>query len=180
VRCDSLSLYVVLRFRRSLLYPTSCPALEVVIHCSCLLVACFFALPPFSGARSVICHKAPCCQHVVMIHCLFFNFVEPFDWVLLKGSGDEFCGPLPALFQVEAYRLPTVSLPSFPAICLLKVCMEISSLPLPPSLVCFHRSCPLFCMLVFSSLFIVQVFFVCLQCGRESVCAGGYAGLSQM
>jgi hypothetical protein len=78
VRCDSLSLYVVLRFRRLALKPTSCPALEVVIHCTCLLGACFFALPPFSGARSVICHWAPCCQHVVMVQ--FFSFADPFDF----------------------------------------------------------------------------------------------------
>jgi hypothetical protein len=42
--------------------------------------ACFFALPPFSGARSVICQPAPCYQHVVMVRCLFYNFAELFDF----------------------------------------------------------------------------------------------------
>jgi hypothetical protein len=50
-----------------------------------------------------------------MVCCLFFNFAEPFGLVLLTGSGDELCGPLPALFQVAAYCQPTVGLPAFPA-----------------------------------------------------------------
>jgi hypothetical protein len=54
--------------------------LEVPIHCTCLLGACFFASPPFSGARSVIRQSAPCYQNVVMVHCLFFNFAEPLDF----------------------------------------------------------------------------------------------------
>jgi hypothetical protein len=49
-----------------------------------------------------------------MVCCLFFNFAEPFGLVLLTGSGDELCGPLPALFQVAAYHLPAVSLSAFP------------------------------------------------------------------
>jgi hypothetical protein len=36
-------------------------------------------------------------------------------WVLLTGSGNEFCDPLPALLQGVAYHLPSVNLPSFPA-----------------------------------------------------------------
>jgi hypothetical protein len=36
---------------------------------------------------------------------------------------------------------------------------------------------PLFCVLVFSSLFIFQFFFFCR--GERSLCPGGYAGLSQ-
>jgi hypothetical protein len=60
----------------------------------------------------------------------------------LTGSGDAFCGPTPALFQAAAYHPPTVGLLAFPAVCLLKVYMEISSLFLPPSPVCFQ---PLLC-----------------------------------
>jgi hypothetical protein len=78
-------------------------------------------------------------------------------WVLLTGS-DELCGLLPALLQVLAYHPPTVGLPAFPAICLLIVHMEISSLPLSPSLVYFQHSHPLCWVLIFSSLFIVQFF----------------------
>jgi hypothetical protein len=47
---------------------------------ACFLGACFFASLSFSGAKSVIHQLAPCCQHVVMICCLFFKFAEPFDF----------------------------------------------------------------------------------------------------
>jgi hypothetical protein len=40
----------------------------------------FLCLAPFSGTRSVFCQLAPCCQCVVMVCCLFFNFVELFDF----------------------------------------------------------------------------------------------------
>jgi hypothetical protein len=59
--------WLVLRFRRSALWPTN-SCLELGFHCVGLLGACFFALPPFSGARSVICQPAPCCQ-CVMLFC---------------------------------------------------------------------------------------------------------------
>jgi hypothetical protein len=36
-------------------------------------------------------------------------------WMLLTGSGDEFCGMLSALFQAVAYHLPFVSPSAFPA-----------------------------------------------------------------
>jgi hypothetical protein len=57
--------------------------------------------------------------------------------------------------------------PSFLAICLLIVHGEISSLPLPSSLVHCQSSCLLYCVLVFSSLFIVHFFFF-LQGGAQS------------
>jgi hypothetical protein len=53
--------------------------------------------------------------------------------------------------------------PSFLAICLLIVHGEISSLPLPSSLVHCQSSCLLYCVLVFSSLFIVHFFFFCKE-----------------
>jgi hypothetical protein len=78
--------------------------------------------------------------------------------MLLTGSGDELCGPLSALFQAAAYYQPTVDLSAFSAICLLKVPMEISSLLLPPSLVCLEHPAPLLCVpfqfLVYCSVFI--------------------------
>jgi hypothetical protein len=49
-------------------------------------------------------------------------------WVLLMGLGDDIRCLLPALPQAMAYHPPHVSLPAFQAICLLKVCMEISNL----------------------------------------------------
>jgi hypothetical protein len=77
--------------------------------------------------------------------------------MLLTGSGDEICEPISALFQAVAYHWSGVSLSAFPAICLLKVHVEISSLLFP--LLWCTASCLLCCMFVFSSLFIVQCFF---------------------
>jgi hypothetical protein len=79
-------------------------------------------------------------------------------WVLLTGSGDELCGPLPALFQTVAYHPPTVSPPAFPALVYWKF-MQISA-PCPLSFSgVLSASCPLCCVLVFSSLLIVLFFF---------------------
>jgi hypothetical protein len=61
------------------------------------------------------------------------------------------------------------------SLCLLKVCVEISSLLLPLSLVQLQHPCPFCCVFPFSSLFIVQFFFFC----RAAISPGGYAGLSQ-
>jgi hypothetical protein len=80
---------------------------------------------------------------------------------MLTVSGDELCGLLPTLLQAADYHLHTVGYPAFPAICLLIVHTESSSLPLSPSPVCFQQSLPLHCALVFSSLFTIQFgFFV--------------------
>jgi hypothetical protein len=35
-------------------------------------------------------------------------------WMLLSGSGDELCDPLPALLWGVAYGPPALSLPAFP------------------------------------------------------------------
>jgi hypothetical protein len=94
-------------------------------------------------------------------------------WMLLTGSGEEFYGPLHTLFQAAAYHPPTVGTPAIPAICLLKVWVEIRSSPssllqcafrVPtPSAVCwFSVHC-----LIFSFFF--KFFY------RGSVCSGGYA-----
>jgi hypothetical protein len=61
--------WLVLRFWRSALWPTSRPALELGFHCVGLLGACFFALCPFSGARSEIHQPALCCQRVMLVCC---------------------------------------------------------------------------------------------------------------
>jgi hypothetical protein len=105
----------------------------------------------------------------VMVHCMFFNFVEPFDfWCCSLFQEMNFvvcCLPCFRLWPCSD------SLPAFQAICLLIVCMEIRSLTLPLSLVHFHRSCPFHCVLVFSALFIVQVFLFSF-CGRVSLPRG--------
>jgi hypothetical protein len=75
-------------------------------------------------------------------------------WVLLTGAGDEPYGPPPALLQAAAYQQPAVSTPVFPAICLLIVHTEISSLLFLPSLVSFQQPHNLCHGLVFSSLLV--------------------------
>jgi hypothetical protein len=72
--------WLILRFRRSALWPTSCPALELGFHCFGLLGAYFFASHPFSGARSEIHQPALCCQRIVVVCWLFFNFAVSFDF----------------------------------------------------------------------------------------------------
>jgi hypothetical protein len=61
-------------------------------------------------------------------------------------------------------------------LCLLKVHLEINSLPLLPPLVCLDTPPPhLCCVFLFISLFIIQFFFAV----QGSVCPGGNGGLSQ-
>jgi hypothetical protein len=62
--------------------------------------------------------------------------------VLLTGSGDELCDPLTSVSGLSL----TCSQPScLSSVCLLILCTEINSLPLPPSLVHFQCACPLCC-----------------------------------
>jgi hypothetical protein len=78
-------------------------------------------------------------------------------WVLLTGSGDKFCGPLPALLQGVVYHWLAVSLPTFPAL-FTDSSAEISSLLLPLSQLYFQQSHLFCCVLDYNSLFIVQFF----------------------
>jgi hypothetical protein len=78
--------------------------------------------------------------------------------VLLTGSGDELCSLLPALFQAVAYHPPAVGLPAFPAICLLIVLAEISSLLLLPS----AEFLPFLLYASFQFIVYCSVVFVCV------------------
>jgi hypothetical protein len=40
----------------------------------------FLCLTPFFWGRVSVLPEAPCCQRVVMVRCLFFNFAEQFDF----------------------------------------------------------------------------------------------------
>jgi hypothetical protein len=76
---------------------------------------------------------------------------------------------------------PTCCCPSYhSSLCSLKVRVEISSLPLPLSPMC-TAPCPLCCIFLLSSLFIIQflfIYFFCVGQWSQSV-QGSYAGLSQ-
>jgi hypothetical protein len=97
-----------------------------------------------------------CCDGLLIIF-QFFSVV--WLWILLTESGDELCGLLPALFQTEAYHLPTVGPSAFPAFVYWKFMWRSASCPCPFSSV-LRAPHPLCWVFLFSSLFIVQGFFV--------------------
>jgi hypothetical protein len=155
-------MWFVLRFCRSALWPISCPALELGFCCVGLLGACFFASPPFSGARSEICQPALCCQCVMLVCWLLFNFAMSFDF--------ECCSLAQDMRFVDRY-LPYFRHGLSPThclhfclsnLCLLKVPAEISSLLLP-LLQCAQNTPTTLLSVLFSSLFINQFFFFFLQ-----------------
>jgi hypothetical protein len=87
---------------------------------------------------SLFLGPSPCCQHVVMVFCLFFNFVEPFDFGCCSLA-QEISFVVMFLPYFRQWLITSCCFSS----CLLRVPIEISSLPLPPSLVCFQHSSPL-------------------------------------
>jgi hypothetical protein len=144
VRCCSLSLNAALRFRRSALWFTSCPALEVDFCCAYLLGFPrwgLISLPHPLSLGQAQCSVSPLCCQCYESSLLVVLFCEAvWLWVLLTGSGDDLCDLLPALLHGLA-PLPSC-LFSF---CLLIVCTEINSLLLPLSLVYFQHSWFLCC-----------------------------------
>jgi hypothetical protein len=143
-------------------------------HCVGLLGVCFFALPPFSGVRSVICQPAPCCQCVTMVCWLFFNFAVSFDFGCCSLTQEmSFVGHyLPYFRQWLIIQMLSAFLPFQPlfteSLCRnqLLVHHPFSGAPLAtPSL---------FCVLVFSSLFIVQGFFLSAQKAMLVYSRGGW------
>jgi hypothetical protein len=77
----------------------------------------------------------------------YFKFCSVVSlWMLLTGSGDKVCGPLPALFQAVAYHLPAVSPSVFPAFVYWKFTWRSASC-LSPLIQCFFsNSAPLLCV----------------------------------
>jgi hypothetical protein len=130
-----------------------------------LLGACFFALPPCSGARSVISQLAPCCQSVVMVCWLFLNFAVSFDFG---------CFSLAQLMNfVEcylpgfraAYHCPTVGSFAFPHFVYWMFTWRLVPCP-SPLLQCTystppHLLCVSFQFLVYFSIF----YFFCMGQG---------------
>jgi hypothetical protein len=147
----------------------------VAFCCACLLGICFFALPLFCGAGSVICQLPPGCQCVVMVRCLFFNFAEPFDFG---------CCSLAQEMSFVVHYMPCfrqcLSLACFWPSCLSSrnVQVEISSLLPPPSQVYFQHF-HLFCCVLVSQFIVYCSVLFCFVFAGGSVCPGGYAGLSQ-
>jgi hypothetical protein len=95
-----------------------------------------------------------CCDGLLII----FQFCSVvWLWMLLTGSGDELCGPLPALFQAVAYHPPTISPSAFLAIVYWKFSWKSSPCPSPLLRCTFGNFVPLLCasfqFLVYCSVF---------------------------
>jgi hypothetical protein len=89
--------------------------------------------------------SSPCCQCVMMVCCLFFNFVGQFDFgcCSLAQKMSSVISYLP-LFREWLITHLLLAWPScLSSVCLLIVHAKISSLPLPPSPMHSQLSCPL-------------------------------------
>jgi hypothetical protein len=176
VRCVSLSLYVVLRFWNQL---CSSQALLLWSWVSLCLITggLFLCLVPFLWGKvsdlSAGSLLSECCDSLL----ISFQFCSViWLWMLLTGSGDELCGPLPALFQVVAYHQPAVGPSVFPAFIYWKLLWR--SAPCFPRLLqcAYSNSAPLLCV-SFQFLVYCSVFF--FFAGRGISLPRIYAGLSQ-
>jgi hypothetical protein len=140
------------------------------------IISIFLGLLSY-GARSEICQPVSCCQHVMLVCCLFFNFAVLFDFgccSLAQKMSFVDCY-WPCFKQQLITRLLLVLLP-FQSLFTVSSCRDQFLGPLsffsalsatPPPLLCvpfqFFVYCSVFC------------FFV----RWGSVCPGAYAGLSQ-
>jgi hypothetical protein len=127
----------------------------------CLITGGFFlCLAPFLWGKISDPSASPllsgCCDGLLII----FQFCSVI-WLgmLLTGSGDEFCGLLPALFQAMAYHPPAFSPSAFPAFVYWKFTRR-SAPSSSPLLWCpFSNSIPLLCVsfqfLVYCSVVVV-------------------------
>jgi hypothetical protein len=114
-----------------------------------------------------------------MIHCLFLNPAEPSDI--------RCCSVVPKMspvvchlpyFRQQPITHPLLALLPFQLFVYFPVFCRDQLLAPPSFSGVLSASCPLCCVLVFSSLFIIQ-FVLLFLFSRGSVCPGGYAGLSQ-
>jgi hypothetical protein len=146
--------WLVLSFQRSALWPTSHPTLELCFHCVGLLGTCFFALHPFSGARSEICQLALCCQCVMLVCWLFFNFatLSDFGCCSLAQEMSFVVRYLPYFRQwITTARLPFQSF-------FTESSWGDQLLAFPSSPVCSELPTPSAACSFFSSLFIIHFF----------------------
>jgi hypothetical protein len=140
----------------------------------CWFTGCLFlCLTPFLWGRfsdlSAGALLSVCCDSLLIV----FQFCRVV-WLLIfiTSSGEEFCRPLPALFQAATNHHPAISLLAFPPFVYWKfVQRSVPCFPLFSGVLSVSHL--LFCVLVFSSLFVFFSF------AWGSLCPGGYASLSQ-
>jgi hypothetical protein len=144
--------WLVFRYQRSALCFTSHPA---------------FASPPSSVSRSEIHHLAPCSLCVMLACWLFFSFA------MLFGFG---CCSLPQKMSFVDCYLPylrqwLITLPPLALLPLQPLFIVISHkdqlLASPPFYSALRALWPLCCVSLFSSLFIIQDFFVFVARGQS-------------
>jgi hypothetical protein len=127
VRWGSSILNAALWFRRSALQFTTCPALEVDYCCICLLGVQhweFISLPhPLSLGQAVL--------HPPSLLSVFQFCGAVWFWMLLSGSRDQLCGPLPSPLLGVAYCQPTLSIHCFSCVCLLMLGTELTTCSSP-------------------------------------------------
>jgi hypothetical protein len=87
--------------------------------------------------------------------------------MLVTCSGDELCGLLSALFQAVAYHPPTVSPSAFPVFFYWKFTQRSAPCS-SPLLWCTQCTLPLLLHVLFSSLFIIELFFFFQGRGQSS------------
>jgi ABC-type Mn2+/Zn2+ transport system permease subunit len=105
---------------------------------------------------------------------MFFNFAVYFDFGCCSLAPEISFVDHCQLYFRHRLILHLLSVLLSSSLCLMKICLEISFLLLPPSLVHLQYSSPS-AVLVFSSLFIIQVFvlFCFFVCGVEDQSAQG-------
>jgi hypothetical protein len=118
-----------------------------------------------SGGQLLICQPAPCCQQVVMV-CWFFNFALSFDFRCCSLAEEMSFVDLylPCFRQWLITHLLSALLP-FQPLFTESYCRNQLLAP-PPFSSALTAPRPLCCVLVFSSLFIVQLFCFVLFYGR--------------
>jgi hypothetical protein len=172
---SSLSeVWLFLRFRRSGLWPTCHLASELCFCCVGLLGSCFFALPPVSEVRSEFCQLAPCCQCVMLVCWLIFNFATSIDFGYCSLTQKmSFVDRYLPYFREQLFTCPLLAFLPFQTLFTESSCRDHLLAP-PPFSGALKAPHPLCCTFLFSSLFIIVIFWG----GQGAVSPGDYAGLS--
>jgi hypothetical protein len=128
--------------------------LELCFFCVGLLGACFFASCPFSGSGSEINQPALCCQCVMLVCWLFFNFTTSFDFGCCSLAREmSFANHYLPYFRLWLITCPLSALLPFQSL--------FGNQTLSPTLFSgvLRALCPLFWVFLFSS-FLLFSFFV--------------------
>jgi hypothetical protein len=158
---SSLSeVWLVLRFPRSALYPTSCSAFGVGFSLYWFIGGLFLHLSPFLWGKvrdpSASSLLSACYAGLLII----FQFCSIFRlWMLLTASGDELCGLLSALFQAVAYNLHVVGLPVFSVFVYRKFPQKSAPCPVP-LLWCTYSTLPFSVPWCYSAFCYYSVFYI--------------------